>query len=61
MINLFRFVTIITVLVVAVLASLAVGGVLTSEQLWSNVSKIAQLAGIVLVAFGAVLLISNKK
>lgn len=61
MVNLFRFVAIVVVLIVAILASLAVAGVLTSDQLWNNVSKVAQLAGIVLVAFGAVLLISNKK
>ena len=61
MVNLFRFVAIVFVLVFAMLASLAVAGVLTSDQLWTNVSKVAQLAGIALVSMGAVMLISNKK
>ena len=61
MVHVFRFTAIVVILIAAVLASLAVVGVLTSSELWNNLAKVAQLAGVVLVACAAVLAVSHKK
>lgn len=58
--NLIRFVGIIVVLILAALLMLAVGGVLSSTQLWHNATKVVELAAIVLVASAIVLLFTKK-
>jgi Mn2+/Fe2+ NRAMP family transporter len=58
-----RFVAIFVIIIVAILLGLAVGGVLSSSQVWNSVQKVAELAAIVFVASGLVTLIAktNKK
>ena len=58
--NLVRFIGIIFVIIIAMLLMLAVGGVLSSKDLWHNVVKVAEFGGIALVASGLVLLIAKK-
>jgi hypothetical protein len=58
--NLVRFIGITLVLAVATLLTLAVGGALSSEELWDNLVKILQLAGILLVGSALIMLISKK-
>jgi hypothetical protein len=48
--NTLRFVLIVVVILVAMLLVLAVGGMLSSDELWSNVKKVGLLG---LIAFGA--------
>ncbi len=59
--NVIRFTGIVIILVVATLSVLAVGGVLSSTQLWHNVVKVATLGGILLVTAGGILLLSKSK
>ena len=58
--NLVRFIGIIFVIIIAMLLMLAVGGVLSSKDLWHNVVKVVEFGGIALVASGLVLLIAKK-
>ncbi len=59
--NLVRFTLIILVIFAAMLLTLFVGGVLESDELWSNFSKVLQFVGIFFVASAAILLLVRKK
>ena len=58
--NVFRFVGIALVLIFSALLMLAVGGVLSSTELWHNMAKVAELAGIIIAGSVLILLISKK-
>ena len=58
--NLFRFTGIIVVLVAAIFLVLAVAGVLSSSELWKNLTKVAELAGILAVCSALVMLLAKK-
>lgn len=59
--NLLRFTGITFVIIVAVLLALAVGGVLSSDELWHNIAKVAELVGILLVASGLVMVLTKNQ
>ena len=56
-----RFVLIFVVLVAAVLLTLAVGGVLSSDELWNSLKKVGLLAAIVFGASVLMALIAKEK
>jgi hypothetical protein len=56
----FRFIIIIFVMLVAVILILGIAGVLTSETLKTSIVKIAEAAGIILVASGVILIAAKK-
>ena len=58
--NLVRLTIILVVLVAAMLLTLFVAGVLESEELWSNMSKVLQFVGIFFAASLAILFVSKK-
>jgi hypothetical protein len=59
--NLVRFTCITLLLAAATLLTLAVGGVLSSDELWNNMAKVAELIGILFVTAGGILLLSKTK
>ncbi len=58
--NLIRFTGILVVLLAASLLVLAVGGVLSSTQLWHNLTKVVELAGILFAACALVMVFTKK-
>ena len=56
----FRFIIIIFVMLVAVILILGIAGVLTSDTLKTSIVKIAEAAGIILVASGIILVAAKK-
>ena len=58
--NLVRFTVITVVVIAAGLGVLAVGGALSSSELWKNLTKVLELAGIMIAASGIILFVSKK-
>jgi hypothetical protein len=59
--QLLRFTGICVVLIAGTLGILAVGGALSSSELWHNLVKVAELAGVIFVSLAAILLIVKDK
>ena len=58
--NLLRFTGISFVLIAATMLVLAIGGVLSSSELWHNLAKVAELVGTLLVACALVMFLAKK-
>lgn len=59
--NLVKFTLIFIVLVIAVLLTLSVAGVLSSDELRDNILTVGKIVGIVFISSSLILLISNRK
>lgn len=58
--SLIRFTIIAVVSTVSVMLILGVAGVLSSSEIWSNATKVVEIAGILLVGSALILFVSKK-